>query len=92
MDLDRDCVINWLATAAPPGSDIIRLKGAECCACAEGINSTTQGSVGLVVLVKRWGFHGHDDSVILIEFRWSGAPTQEGPTLVFPIGVLSVCA
>jgi hypothetical protein len=47
-------------------------------------------------LVGSLAFAGHrchcarDYKVILVGRRWCGAPTQEGPSLVFPAGVFLV--
>jgi hypothetical protein len=65
--------------------------GAECCACAKGVDSPTRGSTCLIVLIGHRSCRGHDGGAVLVESLVSGAPAQEGLALVFPMGVLSVC-
>jgi hypothetical protein len=91
MDLDRDRSINWLTTVALPGTGIIRLMDVECCKGTEGVDSPIRGFAGFVVLAGRRGCHRHDGDAVLVKSRGSGAHAQEGPPLVFPVGVLSVC-
>jgi hypothetical protein len=65
--------------------------GDECCACAEGANSPIQGFAGPIILTGHRGCHEHDGDVVHVESQGSGAPGQEGPPLIFPVGVLLVC-
>jgi hypothetical protein len=65
--------------------------GAERRACDDGVDSPTWGFACPVILAGRRGCHGHDGDAVLIKSWEREARTQEGPPLVFPAGVLSVC-
>jgi hypothetical protein len=91
MDPDRDRAIERLAVVAPHGAGITQLMGDECGACAGGVDTPIRGFASPVVLTGYQGCHEHDGGTILDESWGSRAPTQEGPPLVFPTGVLSVC-
>jgi hypothetical protein len=51
-------------------------------------DSPIQGFVGSI---DRQGCHGHDGGAVLVESFGIEAPAQEGPPLVFAVGILSVC-
>jgi hypothetical protein len=54
-------------------------------------NSLIQGFVGSVDLAGHWGCCICDGGAILVGRRLCRALVQEGPPLVFPVGVLLVC-
>jgi hypothetical protein len=78
VDPDRNRVNDQLASATPPRTGNFQLKGDECFACVDGINSPAQG------------FACVDGINSPVAFLRDGAPTQEGP-FCLPKGVLLVC-
>jgi hypothetical protein len=60
-------------------------------ACVDGTYSPVRDFTGLVMFIGRWGCHGRDCEVILVESRGNGAPAQEGLPQSLPVGVLPIC-
>jgi hypothetical protein len=53
-------------------------------------SSFTQGFMGPTVFARHLGCHDHDGRVVLIGQRGHGALIQEGPPLIFLLGVLPI--
>jgi hypothetical protein len=91
MVLNGDRVTNYPTAATSPRIGISWPTGDESCAASDGNGLLTWGFAGPAFLVGCQSCHDSDGGAVLIGPRGYRVPGQEGPSLVIPIDVLSVC-
>jgi hypothetical protein len=63
----------------------------KCCAGCDGNNLLALGFVGPAVLVGYCCCHDRNGGTVLVGLWKCGVPIQEGPAMVFLVGVILIC-